>query len=231
MQSAGHRVALAPREAARRVGVGRIAVASLGQLDAAAREERVHSFEPSAAVDVVPVVGAAVERDEVPARRLAQAQQEIVEDLGPGPGMEDAAVGQDPVEVVQAGGDARRAGRASSVVTGTGESHGSGCDAGQPSELGEQLSRSEPLLHELSAPAVRVRDVHGAVCRGERVVGGVERQLPAHRDRVELRRPGGARRGRRRDRRRSGAGLERDHDSGAHPRPQHRLARSDPHLQ
>ena len=114
-------------------------------------------------------------------------REKIVEDLGPGPGVQDAAVGEHAVEVEQAGGDA--VGQSEHLRR---HRHGGEprqrIDAGQPSELGQQLRRLESLLHEFAAPAVRVGDVHRAVCRGQRVVGGVERQLPAHGDRVQLRR-------------------------------------------
>ena len=160
------------------VGDSRIAVPSFRQLDAAAGEERVHALEPRPPVDVAPVVGAAVEPDEMPTRRLAQAQQKIVEDLGPGPGVQHAAVGEHAVEVVEAGGGA--VGQAEHL-----RRHGHGGEprqrlhAGQPAEAGEDLRRLEPLLHELVSPRVEVRDVHGAVRGGQRMLGGVERLLPA----------------------------------------------------
>ncbi len=71
------------------------------------------AFEPRSPVEVRAVVRLAIEGDELPAGLLAQAQQELVEDLTPGPGVQGGAVGEDTVEVEEAGADRRRAGRAS----------------------------------------------------------------------------------------------------------------------
>ncbi len=107
------------------IGFGRVVDPSFRQTNSTAAEEGVDPFEPRAPVDVVAVVGAAVERNEVPAGLLGQTQQELVEDLTPSPGVQDAAVREDSLEVEQTGAEV--AGRPSDFkLTGTGDSHGTG---------------------------------------------------------------------------------------------------------
>ena len=65
------------------------------------------AFEPRSAVEVLAIVRLAIERDELPADPRAQAQEELVERLPPGPRMQSGAVGQDTVEVEEAGPDRR----------------------------------------------------------------------------------------------------------------------------
>ena len=81
VQTAGERLALSPREV---IGL------FVRQPDPAAVEKHVDAFEPRTPVDECPVVGTAVEGNEMHPRLLGEAQQELVEDLGPGPGVQDA---------------------------------------------------------------------------------------------------------------------------------------------
>ena len=59
-------------------------------------------FEPRPAFDVRGVVRASIERDERPVRSLADAQEELVEDLAPCQGVHTAAVGQHALDVEEA---------------------------------------------------------------------------------------------------------------------------------
>ena len=125
------------------------------------------SLEPRAAVEVGAVVGVAVERDELAARLLAQPEQELVEDLGPG-GVEDAAVGEDAVEIEEARADARA--RPSIVADRRRRQPGLRLDAGGVRELCEQRRCSPPLQHELAVMA-------GEVVGRQRAARVVERVL------------------------------------------------------
>ena len=106
LHPARERLALLPREPVGRVGVCRVDGPPFREADAAAAEKEVDSLEPRAAVDVGAVVGVAVERDELPAGLVAQPEQELVEDLGPGRRVQDGAVGENAVEIEDARADA-----------------------------------------------------------------------------------------------------------------------------
>jgi E1-E2 ATPase len=93
---------LAERDAARGVRIRAFVPPALRDADSPALEKHMDRLEPGASLDVLGVVGLAVEGDEQPAELVAQLQKEVVEDLGPGGCMERAAVGQDTVEVDEA---------------------------------------------------------------------------------------------------------------------------------
>ena len=101
-------LALSTGQTVGRIRAGRFVPASLRQADSAAAEEGVDSIDPGSPFDVRLVVRDQVEGDELPTGLLAQAKKEVVEDLRPGPGMQGAAVGQNSVEVEEAGTNAFR---------------------------------------------------------------------------------------------------------------------------
>jgi len=75
------------------------------EVDAAGLEERLHAVEPRLAVDVLVVVRRTVERLERLIVPLGPVAQEVVEHLLPRAGVDLRRLGQDAVEVEQAGGD------------------------------------------------------------------------------------------------------------------------------
>ena len=91
-----------------RIGLGLVVEASLRYAYPATLEEGVNRFEPRGAVDEGAIVRMPIERDEVPTRPLGHAQQEVVEDLSPGPSVQRTAVRKDAVEIEQARANAGR---------------------------------------------------------------------------------------------------------------------------
>ena len=64
------------------------------------------SLEPLSPFDIRPVVRDTVEWNEMPTGLFAQAKEELIEDLTPGRGVDEAAVSEDPVEIEESGADA-----------------------------------------------------------------------------------------------------------------------------
>ena len=96
-------VVLAVAQAVDGLGVGGVVRAAVGQLDAAACQERPDAVLALLAVDVLAVVGARVEGHELLAGALGAPSQVVVEHGLPGLGMHAGGVGEHTVEVEQAG--------------------------------------------------------------------------------------------------------------------------------
>ena len=97
---------LARAEALHGLGPGRIARGALGQLDSARGEEPAHPIGAGEPVDVLVVLAPRVEGDELLARPFRSGAQELVEHLLPGRRVHLRGLGQHPVEIEEAGGDA-----------------------------------------------------------------------------------------------------------------------------
>ena len=178
LQAACQRLALSPCQAARGVGSSRVVGSSLGQADPAAAEKGVDAFEPRPSVEVRAVVGVAVEGDELPAGLVAQTQQELVEDLTPGPGVEQGAVGEDPLQVEETCADVLQAGRASSWSA---ASVRATAPAGPRARRARPASSSAVCCRSRASLRRRCTSSEGGsdVARGaQRPLGGIERQLP-----------------------------------------------------
>src|SRR5581483_1799467 len=80
-------------------------------------QEGSDAVRPRLAVDVAVVVLVAVEGDERAARLRRPGPQEVVEHLLPGGGVDGGGLGQDAVEVEQAGADAVREAEHGPVAT------------------------------------------------------------------------------------------------------------------
>ena len=177
---------LSSRETVSGVCVTRIFGAPFANLDSTAAEERMDPLEPGAPLDVRAIVRNAVEWDEVPTRRLAEARQEIVEHFAPGPGVQAGAVGENPLHVEEAG--AHGGGEAEHPVRDRSRRQ-PGCRLSSTvCELAERR-RSRLRLASESGPSV------SKLPRRERVTGRpesacrrVERSLPVGTERLEVQR-------------------------------------------
>ena len=105
LQPAHHCIALAVRQAPGASCLWRVVGFPLGETDPPAIEEGVDPFDPRVPLDVSAVVRATVEGREMQAGVLGHLQQKRVEDLAPGPGMQQSAVAEDAVQVEQTGVD------------------------------------------------------------------------------------------------------------------------------
>ena len=103
-----HELVLAVAQAVDGLGVGRIVVGALGQLDAAGLEERPGAVGAGLAVHVRVVVLDRVERDELLARPLGPLAQVVVEHLLPGRGVDLGRLGEHAIEVEEAAAHAVR---------------------------------------------------------------------------------------------------------------------------
>ena len=154
-------------------------------------------FEPRTTVDVLAIVGHPVERDELPSGLRRHADEEIVEDLAPRPGVQGGAVGQHALDVEETGPGSVRAVRASRCVTGTGESHGSGRTPAASASRMQLPCRLVSLAYELVLPLLEVRRGQGDVGGTQRTLRRVECPLPTRADRLQLERLPWSRRSRR----------------------------------
>ena len=100
-----HELVLAVAEAVDRARAGWVVGGALGQLDAPGLQEERGAVGARLAVDVVVVVGVAVEGLERRARRRRSGREEVVEHLLPRPRVDVGRLGEHAVEVEQAGGD------------------------------------------------------------------------------------------------------------------------------
>jgi hypothetical protein len=82
--------------------VRRVVRRAVGQLDAAAGQERPHAVRPRPPVDVPGIVRVGVERDEPAAEPLGALGQVRVEHLGPRPVVHSGSVREHAVQVEQA---------------------------------------------------------------------------------------------------------------------------------
>ena len=83
-----------------------VGLIALGQLDLARLKEGPHPFDPGLAVDVLVVVANLVERHELLVVLFRPVLQELIEHLFPGRVVHLRGLGDHPVHVEQAGGDA-----------------------------------------------------------------------------------------------------------------------------
>ena len=144
------------------------------------------AFESRASFEVGPVVGDAVEGDEVPPRLLRGAQQEVVEDLTPCPGMQGSAVRKDSLEVEDASvhglGEAEHG-----VPYGNRRQPWLRLRPGDARHVLEQTGSLLALPHELLPPLPQIGVRHRSGRGPQGFVRGIERPLPAGAERLELR--------------------------------------------
>ena len=178
-------LALVPREPVRSRCVRVVLRVSLGDPDAAAGKERVHTLDAQPPVQVRPVVGLAVEWNEVPARVVCEPHQVGVEDLRPGGCVQHAAVREDAFEVEDTPVDglfeAEHRGR-----HGTCGKPRQGIDPAGARELAQQRGRLPPLGDKLLTAVGSLRGHEYRRVRVERTAGRVECCLPTGADRVQL---------------------------------------------
>src|SRR6266487_4146897 len=107
-QKCHHELVLAVSETVDGLGRRRVVRIALGQLDSARGQERANAVVARLAVDVPVVVGDRVEGGELLAGSLGALAQVRVEHLLPGGGVHLGGLGEDAVEIEEAGADPAR---------------------------------------------------------------------------------------------------------------------------
>ena len=178
-------LALPAGDAVGGVGCGRIVRPALGEVDAAAREKRVDSFDPRPAVDVRAVVAGAIDGNNAPTPPLGEAKQQLVERVCPRLGVQDAAVREDAVQVEQARVDVSRK-TEHLPADGKGREPRRRMNTFQFGDAREQAGCLQPLLHEVTVARGDVQADRPGAGGVQRTIVGVERALPLESDLVEI---------------------------------------------